>query len=356
MSVSLSAPGNEDWVEGNPSRPHDPDETDYKLLRENSVIKSYTTSQFTYSSIRVVYRRHPEADQRSLPLLVLVHGLGGSAAQIHSLLTRLKDTTSFLAIDLPGCGRSKFDPEAWGAYSFESLVEIVDIIASEFRQDDKIVLHGQSMGSAICAQLASRTSPNPSRIRDHVVGYIATCPPAKQLPPAASWIIKMLSCLPSWVFDVASLWDARGGPESYSVTQWLEPDAGFHIKRVQHRYNMQTRTPVWQRFIYGIAPTFENGRATAGQPGADIWAGVDVPVLLIFGEADHITPPANLDILREYIRGETDSSGQPDAGKPAFRGFVLPAPANHCLIYLPSTVDVVARHIQNFLQEEILKS
>ncbi|CAG9989682.1 unnamed protein product [Clonostachys byssicola] len=353
MSISPPEPGNKDWVEGDPSRPHDPDETDYKLLRKNSVIKSYTTSQFTYPSIRVVYRRHPEADKHSLPLLVMVHGLGGSAAQFHSLLTHLKDTTSFLAIDLPGCGRSTFDPQAWAAYSFESLVDIVDIIASEFRHGDTIVLHGQSMGSAICAQLASRTTPTPSRIRDHVVGYIATCPPAKQLSPTASWILRTLSSLPSWVFDVASLWDAKGGPDSYSVTQWLEPDAGSHIKRVQHRYNMQTRTPVWQRFIYGIVPTFEDdGRTRAGQPGAEIWAGVDVPVLLIFGEADHITPPANLDILREYIRGDSDSS---DARRPAFRGFVLPAPANHCLIYLPSTVDVVARRIQDFLEEEILK-
>ena len=83
-----------------PSNPvADAKSTDPALLDRNSQIKSYKTSRATYTGVRVVYRRHPHVDKlpqnpAPIPLLVFVHGLGGSVAQFNSLLTSLTPIAS----------------------------------------------------------------------------------------------------------------------------------------------------------------------------------------------------------------------------------------------------------------------
>ncbi|KAK3938375.1 hypothetical protein QBC46DRAFT_355937, partial [Diplogelasinospora grovesii] len=88
---------------------YDPKTTDPPLLERSSEIKSYTTTRATYPGLRVFFRRHQQADRlpkspAPIPLLVFIHGLGGSVAQFHPLLTSLTPIASCLAVDLPGCG------------------------------------------------------------------------------------------------------------------------------------------------------------------------------------------------------------------------------------------------------------
>jgi hypothetical protein len=55
----------------------DAEATDPGLLKKHSELKSFKTSRFVYSNIRVFYRRHPQADKLPtppLPLLVFIHG------------------------------------------------------------------------------------------------------------------------------------------------------------------------------------------------------------------------------------------------------------------------------------------
>jgi pimeloyl-ACP methyl ester carboxylesterase len=135
--------------------------SDPPLLWKNSEVKSYKTSQFTYPSIRVFYRQHPKAnelpiDPAPLPLLVFIHGLGGSVAQFHPLLTSLTNNASCLAVDLPGCGRSDFAPTDWGAYSTAALVELLELVIDEYLDRSRgqgVVLVGHSMGTVLAARL-----------------------------------------------------------------------------------------------------------------------------------------------------------------------------------------------------------
>jgi pimeloyl-ACP methyl ester carboxylesterase len=93
--------------------------TDPSLLRKHTTYESYTTSTATYPKIRTVYHPHSQASKlpSDIPLLVFVHGLGGSTAQFAPLLTSLINAAPCLAIDLPGCGLSEFKPDDLNAYT-----------------------------------------------------------------------------------------------------------------------------------------------------------------------------------------------------------------------------------------------
>lgn len=94
----------------------DEGDSDPPLLRKHSTFDLYTTSYATYPSVRTFHCPHllaeklPE-DSQPLPLLVLLHGLGGSMAQFAPLLGSLVNIAPCLGIDLPGSGLSKFDPK-----------------------------------------------------------------------------------------------------------------------------------------------------------------------------------------------------------------------------------------------------
>ncbi|KAL1874380.1 hypothetical protein VTK73DRAFT_406 [Phialemonium thermophilum] len=303
------------------SESYDPDVTDPPLLHKHSEIKSYTTSRYTYPGIRVFFRPHPKADQlpvspAPVPLLVFIHGLGGSAAQFQPLLTSLTNIAPCLAIDLPGCGRSTFAPSAWAAYTTDSLVELLETVIEDYRDRDaeqSIILIGHSMGASLAACLASRAIPHRTNLAEYVSGLVAICPVAHPPAQERAKYFRMLLRLPDFVLDVLRLWDRRGGINSPSVLRFVGPDADTEAKRLQYLYNRQSRTPVWRRMAMGSMPSFERGMAKGGLPGTDVWMSINVPVFLIAGAADAVTGPKELDlILASLNREETCEGSAPD--------------------------------------------
>lgn len=288
---------------------HDPAVTDPPLLQKHSVLKAYTTSRFTYPAIRTVYRRHPKIDElpvspSPIPLLVFIHGLGGSAAQFHPLLTSLVNVSSCLAVDLPGCGRSEFAPTDWDAYTTDSLVELLELVIEDYRQKDagqQVVLIGHSMGAALAAQLASKTSPRRSVVADNVLGLVAICPPSQPPSEQQTSLFRRLLWIPTPMFNLWRAWDRRGGVESVSVRRFVGPDADLEARKRQHRFNNQSQTAVWRRIAWGSLAVYENGEPRGGFAGKRIWQGVNVPVYLISGADDHVTPPAEAERIREWL-------------------------------------------------------
>ncbi|RCI07597.1 hypothetical protein L249_1647, partial [Ophiocordyceps polyrhachis-furcata BCC 54312] len=133
--------------------------TDPALLREHSQFKTYTTSRFRYPNIRVFFRPHAKAKElpSPLPLLVCIPGLGGSVAQFHPLLSSLVDLAPCLAIDHPGGGRSDYAVTSWDAYTPLALVELLALVIEDFRDADAnqgVVLIGHSLGTSLAAALA----------------------------------------------------------------------------------------------------------------------------------------------------------------------------------------------------------
>ena len=160
------------------------------LLVAHTSQKSYHSGGYDYPGIKVFWHKINKGQdgpsERTVhiarPVLVFIHGLGGSTAQFEQLITRLsKKANSCLAVDLPGCGNSDFAPTTWGAYTTDAMVELLELVIDKhISQEDKIVLVGHSMGAALAAKIAYNDIQRQNR---RVAGLVAICPPGGP-PPA----------------------------------------------------------------------------------------------------------------------------------------------------------------------------
>ncbi|RAH83553.1 dual specificity phosphatase catalytic domain protein [Aspergillus japonicus CBS 114.51] len=385
-------------------------DTDPGLLKKHSTYLSYTTSVATYSSIRTFNRPHPQMDKlptkpTPIPLLVFVHGLGGSLAQFNHLLTSLSNIGPCFGIDLPGCGLSSFSPDSWDAYTVEALAELLATAIEQHRDKDAgqgVVLIAHSLGCSLSALLASSTSGIGSSLKEHILGLVAACPRAT--PPPAHDVAKFrrLLQIPGPIFDLWRSWDRRGGLHSSSVNRLVGAAADPDTRELQVRYNKQSKTPVWRRMAWGTLPTYDkSGNPVGGIPGEAVWAGVEIPVLLVAGEADAVNKPIELQKILEFFGQSGRSVGDgadtmapiPDASaindkapasynhlaheesfgleaqfaekkltrktdeatghQRAVKTVILPAPASHALIYDRATYRTLAGIIQDFLNQHI---
>lgn len=298
--------------------------TDPALLERNSQIKSYKTSRATYTGVRVFHRRHPHADKlpqdpAPIPLLVFVHGLGGSVAQFNSLLTSLTPIASCLAVDLPGCGRSDFAQRSWDAYSIDAMVELLETIIDEHRENDaqSVVLIGHSMGASLCALLIHPRSPPRTKLSQHIAGLVAICPKADAPTEQETKKFKLLlSIIPEFLFDAWRAWDQRGGPDSASVRRFVGQDDEPEMKRLQYMFNKQSSSPVWRRMAWGSLPTYRDGTPSGGMPGSETWSGINVPTFLVGGADDRVCPPINVEKIVAYLQDKTPGP-EPDAAEGA---------------------------------------
>ena len=400
----------------------DPSATDPGLLKKHSTFQSYATSYCTYPSIRVFYRPHPQAVElpnkpTPLPLLVFIHGLGGSLAQFHPLLTSLVNVAPCLGIDLPGCGRSRFYPDSWDVYSTEALTDLLMAVIERYcdvANDQGVVLIGHSMGSSLAASLSSSTSSRQINPRFNVLGLIAICPQASVPSREQVTRYRRLLYVPNSIFDLWRKWDRRGGSESASVVRFVGAKADTETKKMQERFNTQSQTAVWRRMASGALPTVHNnGVLSGGLPGPEIWAGVASPIYLIAGEADKITKPKEITVIsnalgkpnakyhvepvapnasvpkamvastaeqtcdvenqaHEEAHGESSSTTEttlldcettfsdrinPKAAvlkdRQILKTSILPSPASHALLYDHATYRTLAGLIQNFLADHV---
>lgn len=226
--------------------------TDPGLLKARTTFKQYSTlSGHVYPRIRTFYNEHTQASKlpADLPLIVLIHGLGGSAAQFAPLLNSLTQIAPCLAIDLPGCGLSDFKPDDIEAYTTTAFAELLHVAIDEHRNKEanqKVVLIGHSMGCSIAALLASSSSPLHHLCADTIISLIAICPRSRGISEEEMRGIRRVSYLPSFVFDLLRMADRRGGVDSVSVTRVIGKEADLETKKLQLRYNQQSKSAVFQ--------------------------------------------------------------------------------------------------------------
>lgn len=389
--------------------------TDPGLLKKHSSFKSYTTSLATYPSIRTFYRPHPQADKlpskpTPLPLLVFIHGLGGSLAQFNPLLTSLVNVAPCLGIDLPGCGRSGFSPTTWEAYTPKALAQLLSVVIKQYCDHNNgqgVILIGHSMGCSLSALVASAALLSHVQDDFKVLAVVGICP---QLTPPSDKQISLfekLLMIPTPIFDIWRTWDRRGGLESASVARFVGKAADIEVKKLQVRFNKQSRTAVWRRMAWGLLPSRPASKAPErGMPGVDVWASLKLPLFLIAGEGDGITksdqivqigralgkvdkpksshsPEAHspsrkngtisngdLDHLSQDEKRQSKGSvtevtvigneAQPQSDVPSYsrlrqvlKTTILPPPASHALLYDPATYRTLAGLIHTFLHEHV---
>jgi len=384
-------------------RATDADATDPGLLKKHSSVKSYTTSYATYPAIRTFYRPHPQADKlpskpTPLPLLVFIHGLGGSLAQFNPLLTSLVNVAPCLGIDLPGCGRSAFSPTSWDAYVPKALADLLSVAISQQSDqnlDQGVILIGHSMGCSFSVLVA-----NALRTIE-VLAIIGICPQAT--PPSDKQLaaFEKLLLVPTPIFDIWRTWDRRGGAQSASVARLVGKEANIEVKKLQERFNRQSKTAVWRRMAWGALPSRNGSEASQrGIPGLDDWASLKIPLFLVGGEGDNITKTDQIiKIGRALGKVDRPRTGQPtEQSPPSMNGntdhplaegkrkssaskteltvigdsiqslstirsyskkrqvlktSILPSPASHAILYDPATYRTLAGLIQTFLYEHV---
>jgi len=299
-----------------------------------------------------------------------------------------------LAIDLPGCGLSKFQPKAWGAYTPGSLAQLLAVVIDKHRDIESgqgVILICHSMGCSLAALLASSTSPYASLISEHVLGMIAICPAAEPPDKKQAATFRKLLNIPGPIFDLWRRWDRRGGTESVSVARFVGPDAEEETKKLQVRFNQQSRTPVWRRMAFGVLPDFSTGEPLGGMPGQVVWSGLRAPLFLVAGEADKVTPADNVGKIAAFLGREdevqrenyaipklrpvakgssTRTKTSSDQGtnpaspnlllqaanaakKRVFKVLILPSPASHALLYSRRIARPLSAHIQTFLASNV---
>lgn len=393
----------------------DADSTDPGLLKKHSSFESYTTSSATYPAIRTFYRPHPQADKlpskpTPLPLLVFIHGLGGSLAQFNPLLTSLVNVAPCLGIDLPGCGRSAFLPTSWDAYTPKALAELLSVVITQHcdrKEGQGAILIGHSMGCSLSAIVASTALSSQSQQNVDILAVVGICPQAT--PPSEKQValFEKLLLVPNPIFDIWRTWDRRGGPESASVARFVGKSADIEVKKLQARFNEQSKTAVWRRMASGLLPSRPASKSPEkGMPGVDVWASLKLPLFLIAGEGDSITKTDQVvKIGRALGKVDRPKSGQsteahspsPDKSmtsngdvehlskdehrrskasvteltvigneaqtqsnipsysrrRQVLKTSILPFPASHGLLYDPATYRTLAGLIHTFLYEHV---
>lgn len=356
------------------------------LLKTHSSFVDYRTPDWTYPSIRTFFHPHPQAaalpkEPKPLPVIVFVHGLGGSIAQFHPLLTSLVNVGPCFGIDLPGCGQSGFQPESWAAYSHASLVDLLDSAISDAcvrAKTDEVVLVCHSMGCSLAASLLSRTADSPAGNTDRIQSMIAICPKISSPTVQEVRAFRRLLSVPSQLFNIFRAWDRRGGVESPSVKRFVGERASVKTKKLQLEFNEHSRTDVWRRMAWGAIPTIsQDGSLAGGLPDPQRWARISVPLFVIAGESDQVTKPREILVLTEAVRNQrstqkgaaisapdteicrnvqTTPSAAPQSGvsvpDPVFKTTVLPL-ASHGLLYDHATYRTLSGLILTFLAEHV---
>lgn len=230
-----------------------------------------------------------------------------------------------LAIDLPGCGGSDFKPKEWPAYTTSALSSLVAMIVEEYRDkdvDQSVVLIGHSMGCALGATLVTKGG----LLEKLCVGFVAICPKAtisENERKALATALKM----PEFLFNLFRLYDRRGGTHSKSVDRFVGKNASEEVRRLQLRFNEQSKTPVWRRMVGGLElPTQEQ------------WTAIELPILLLGAVEDTVTTMGEVDMIHSWFDPTNknsvtvEDSRSPGAPTAVVKKYIIPA-AGHGVMY-----------------------
>lgn len=210
------------------------------------------------------------------PVLLCLHGIGGSAHTFDAQLEALSDLYTVVAWDAPGYAHSA-DPEA--ALDLDAYVDLALEVADQFGEGRSILL-GMSWGAVIAAAAAARSPDRPKALvlGDGTRGS-GTGPERTQ---------KMLD-------RIAEL-------------QSVGPDA-FARRRAPRLVAPGTEQSIIEKVAAAMASSIRlPGYTSAATMMADTditqtLTTVSVPTLVIYGEQDKVTGHTESELIAEAING-----------------------------------------------------
>lgn len=246
-----------------------------------------TSSWFEVGSTALhVYRfpRHPEAPAKAPPL-VLMHGVGSSAATFAKLVQHLRPHLGPIALpEAPAHGESEVPPELSPDALFEALAALFDSEPAPF------ILYGNSLGGGAALRYAIERP-------DKVLALVLLSPAGAN---AAEQELAEL---------IATFRFVKKG------------DAGRFVKRLFHR-------PRWYHALAGgeLARRFASAplREFFAKVGADDLlegsrvAALKMPILFMWGGAEKLLPAAHLDWFKRHLPPQTRVVEPPHFGHSAY--------------------------------------
>ncbi|ODQ78487.1 hypothetical protein BABINDRAFT_162696 [Babjeviella inositovora NRRL Y-12698] len=253
-----------------------------------------------------------------LPVVVLVHGMGGQVSQFEPLIALLSQCADILSLDLPGFGTSRVTPPhntiglfgetakeiraAVGKMTYEdfktdNIVEILSrLVRKHVPENRKVILIGHSMGTHLSVKLVNKLPPNkvesvillsPPGVVDNTTGLSA---PAKR--PLFNKLV-LFQYFPS-LFNLFRVWDRIGGLESVSVARQIPLSASIYQKSRQFRWNLDVDLDIVLKYGSGFLPLKKSELVTACSKIIDYGQELSPPsfprILIVCGDADRLTP------------------------------------------------------------------
>jgi proline iminopeptidase len=216
------------------------------------------------------------------PVMVFVHGWGGSGRYWRSTATALADQYDCLLYDLRGFGRSAgsanpCDPRD-PAYRMEAYAEDLAELLQQL-QLDRVILNAHSMGASIATLLAA-AKPSCCRIER----LILTSSGVFEYDPIA---FKLFHTMSSWVVAFRPAWLPKiPGMDRLFMARFIHQPLPKSISQdFLMDYLQADQFPVWGTIYSAVSKQ-------ASQAMAAAFSALQIPTLLIAGEKDLIIPAA----------------------------------------------------------------
>lgn len=215
-----------------------------------------------------------------VPLVVLIHGIGGQVAQWEYQLEYFSSTANVLAIDLLGCGKSDISKRS-DDYKTESLVDDLEELLKLYPSETMVFIC-HSYGCCLGTFLYQRFK--------NIVKAMTFISVKAEISEKELSQRKTIQSYPDIFFDVFRvLFDRRGGINSSSVNRILHKDASDGLRSKQLKWNKQSKTFVWKRMLSGFKWITRD----------DIY-DIQCPLLLISGQEDLISPQSETILVHEW--------------------------------------------------------
>ncbi len=207
------------------------------------------------------------------PLMVMMHGIGGTTNTFQPLISHFSSTYTILRFEFPGSGFSTFVTPP----TIPSFVEDLASILATQKRDEKPILVGNSLGSIIAMHYASL---NPQSVKGLVL--IGPSRSAIHIPAAVERMTGLAS-------------KARQGIEALrdSTVSNNVSKSSSDLVRTIVRLMISVQNPE------GYAATWE---AVCGKDHVDpAYSAINCPSLVIAGDDDNIAPLQRSNDIAELI-------------------------------------------------------